>query len=216
MSKKGDIKALFGGIAQAFKNFKGEEIKFGKSTLADGTMLHWEGDEPMPGMAVTAMPPDGSSAPAPAPDGEYVLPETGTTVKCEGGVIASVVPAASADENKPENKAANNAMSDNLTAQAKEIVERVEKVSKFAADSEVRFSSMEESIKTLSESLAISQKENEAYKLKMESFSKQITETIEAYGEEPQDTEKKELNFREEKDTNKKEADEIVSKLSFR
>lgn len=195
-TNKGDLKKLWAGIAQAFKDFKGEPQKFGSSKLADGsTTLQWEGEEPMPGMAVMAVGPDGSSAPC--PDGEYVLPETGTTIKVEGGVITTAVPAQAQEEGA--NPAANQGMSDDaISKQAKEIVERVEKVSKFMETAEARFASMEKLISDQAEVIATQKKENDALNEKVLKFTEQVTKTIEEYGEQPQEQGEKEQNFRNE------------------
>jgi archaellum component FlaC len=215
-NKKGDFKAMFRDIAKVISNFKGDtttEQKFGQSVLADGTKLEWEGDEPKPGVPIMAMTPEGTLAPA--PDGEYVLPETNTTVKVEGGVIASAVPAQATPE--PTNPAANEGMGSAapVAPTAKEIVERVEKVSKFMEEFEQKFTAMEKNISGLSEELANVKKENEALKEKNESISKfasDLQKTIEEFGEQPQENTELPENFRNE--TPAKE--DITSKLTFR
>jgi hypothetical protein len=200
-SKK-DFKTALSKLKEAAIAFKEAMTpqKFGKSVLADGTQLEWEGEEPMVGMPAMAIAADGTSAPA--PDGEYTLPENGTVITIEGGNIATVTPAAAAsDPNAPANPAANEGMSEATPmtpAQAKEITERIEKVSKFMEDAEVRFSNMEKLISDQAEVIAAQKKENEDLNTKLVTFSKQVTETLEQIGEEPQEKGKQEMNFRNE------------------
>lgn len=211
---KGDIKALVSGIKAAFAAFAGsKEQKFGSSELADksGT-LQWEGDAPNVGMTIMVVPADGSE-PIPAPDGEYVLPETGDTLKVEAGVIAAVVPAQATETNP----AANEGMSANPAGTpaptAKEIVERVEKVSKFSDEEiETRFKALEENLKTVTEYNATLKAESDELKQKFAAFGKQVADTLEAYGEQPQTTTTTTQNFRNESTPAK---EDLREKLTF-
>lgn len=201
-SKK-DFKAALSKLKEAAIAFKDAMTpqKFGKSTLADGTIMEWEGDEPMPGMPAMVMGADG--APVPAPDGEYTLPETGTVVTVEAGVIATVTPsAAAADPEAPlDNKAANTGMSEATSmspAQAKEITERIEKVSKFQEEAEQRFAALEKLISDQSEVIAFQKTENESLKNELVTFSKIVSDSLNELGEQPQEVKEVEQNFRNE------------------
>lgn len=221
MSEKKDFKTALAKLKEAAIAFKEAMTpqsaqKFGSSVLADGTQLQWEGEEPMVGVAVMAVAPDGTAAPA--PDGEYSLPENGTVLVVEGGVIATVTPAAAASEEAPANPAANQDMNaaPMTQAQAKEITERIEKVSKFQEETEQRFASMEKLISDQAEVIAAQKTENESLKNQMVAFSNQVSETLAEMGEEPQNKEEVKQNFRNEENPLTKEADKITSRLNFR
>jgi len=205
-SKK-DFKVVLSKLKEAAIAFKAAmtPMKFGSSVLADGTEIEWEGEEPMPAMPINASLPDGTYAPL--PDGEYTLPENGTVITVEGGVIATVTPAAATPENDvPSNPVANTGM-DNQGAsmtptQAKEITERIEKVSKFATD---ETEAIKKNITELSETIAqfkaeyeTLKSENDKLKNELLGFSKVVSDAIAEIGDQPQDNTVVEQNFRNE------------------
>lgn len=63
----------------------GKQQEFGEATLADGTVIKWEGELAV-GVAVMAITADGE---VPAPDGEHQL-EDGTKVKTVGGLVTEI------------------------------------------------------------------------------------------------------------------------------
>lgn len=201
---KADFKTAFSKLkeaAQAFKEAMTPKQKFGKSMLADGTQIEWEGEEPMPGMPVMAVTAEGS---APAPDGEYTLPENGTVITVEAGVIVTVTPAAAAEGAEVENQAANTGMSGQpmTPATAKEITERIEKVSKFATE---ETEALKQNLTAITETFAAFKvefeavkAENVALKNEMITFSKVVSDTLDEFGEQPQVQEEKKQNFRDE------------------
>ena len=204
-SKK-DFKAALSKLKDAAIAFKDAMTpqKFGKSTLADGTIMEWEGDEPMPGMPAMVMGADG--APVPAPDGEYTLPENGTVVTVEAGVIATVTPSAAVEDAAPlDNKAANTGMESQGTmspAVAKEITERIEKVSKFATEEteaiKTNLTAMSETFAAFKVEFEAVKAENVSLKEQLMSFSKVVSDAINELGEQPQDKNESEQNFRNE------------------
>lgn len=72
-------------LKQIRKMLFGEEKTFGEATLADGTVIKWEG-ELATGVAVMAITADGE---VPAPDGEHQL-EDGTIVTTVGGLVTEI------------------------------------------------------------------------------------------------------------------------------
>ena len=205
-SKK-DFKTALSKLKEAAIAFKEAmtPMKFGSSVLADGTAIEWEGEEPMPAMPVNAALPDGTYAPL--PDGEYTLPENGTVITVEGGVIATVTPAAATpDANAPSNPVANTGMENQgasmTPTQAKEITERIEKVSKFATD---ETEAIKNNITELSETIAqfkaeyeTLKSENDKLKNELLGFSKVVSDAIAEIGDQPQDNTVVEQNFRNE------------------
>jgi hypothetical protein len=200
-SKK-DFSAVLSKLKEAAIAFKAAMTpqKFGNSVLADGTEIEWEGEEPMVGIPVMVSTPEGYM---PAPNGEYTLPENGTVLVIEAGVITTVTPAqATPEEAAPTNPAANTGMESQgasmSPAQAKEITERIEKVSKFMEDATERFASMEKMIADQSEVIATQKTENEALKSELLNFSKIVSDSLAEIGDQPQDTKEVEHNFRNE------------------
>jgi len=208
MSKsKEDFKVVLSKLKEAAIAFKAAmtPMKFGSSVLADGTVIEWEGEEPMPAMKINAVLPDGTYAPL--PDGEITLPENGTVITVEGGVIATVTPAAAAPENAvPANPVANTGMENQgasmTPTQAKEITERIEKVSKFATD---ETEAIKKNITELSETIAqfkaeyeTLKSENDKLKNELLGFSKVVSDAIAEIGDQPQDNTVVEQNFRNE------------------
>lgn len=192
-------------MKQAFKSLVSspEPIKFGSATLEDGSVIQWEGDQPMPGTPITTVTPDGQTAPV--PDGTYTNPADGMQIVVEGGVIASVVPANATDPNANQSATANEGMSDpnaTVTASAKEITKRIEEIHKFAED---EITALKENLKTLSENFASAKdeaetlkKENTELKESFVKFAEQATKAIETLGEQPQVTPVVPVVFREE------------------
>lgn len=204
---KKDFKAALSKLKEAAMAFKDAMTpqKFGKSMLADGTTLEWEGDEPMPGMSAMVSGADGVQVPA--PDGEYTLPETGMVITCEAGVIATVTPAAAQEDPAApvENKAANTGMESQGTmspAVAKEITERIEKVSKFATEEteaiKTNLTEMSETFAAFKVEFEAVKSENASLKDQLMSFSKVVSDAINELGEQPQDKNETEQNFRNE------------------
>lgn len=193
------------------------ETKFGTATLPDSTVIKWEGDIPMPGQPVTVVGADGVETPV--PDGEYIF-EDGAKLVTQAGLCVEFIPA---QANTPEEPAApattpNEAMSEgSTTAVAKEVIERVERVQKFAED---EIDALKKNLTTLSESFAAIQKENETLKSEYKSVSekfaaatKAVEDAIAEDGDKPQTKKEVIENFRTDE---KKETIEEIRKRIFK
>ena len=201
MAQENKYAAFFSKMKEAFKELTQTEVKFGTAILPDGNTLKWEGDEPMVNSPIMVVNPENGEE-IPVADGEYTL-EDGRVIVAVGGVITEIKEAEAAAEPEVETDMNDNASTQSTVAAPKEVIERVEKVQKFA---EEEINALKENFKNLVEELSATKQENEDIKKEnvslrnqFSAFSKVVTEAINELGNEPQKPVKKEQNFRTEK-----------------
>lgn len=209
------MKAAFVALKDEQENNDNKEQKFGKAMLPDGSVLVWEG-EPAIGTPVNVETPEGV---VPAASGEYTL-EDGTVITIVDGVISELqAPAEEGEEANAGSDAAAPAqdMNGDTTAPQttpKEVIERVEKVQRFAED-EIKV--LRDNFAAMSEEVATLKNQNEElskFRTQMLTFNESVAKAIEDLGDAPQVSEKKEQNFRVE--TKEKESIEDVRKRLFK
>lgn len=123
--------------------------KFGEAKLKDGTVIKWEGEQPLSaGLALLIIDPNNPEGFLPAPDGEHEL-EDGTVVVVEGGLVKEVKAVAA-----PEVP-----MSAEVVAQFAEITEKFNAVSKEKSELEATLKSEIEANKKAVETLTNTVKE---------------------------------------------------------
>jgi hypothetical protein len=189
------LKTFTAKLKEAFAAFKPEEVAteqtFGMATLPDGSILKWDG-EPAVGTPVMVETAEGD---APATDGEYTL-EDMTTIVIVGGVIAEIKKVESEVEVETPEAVAPVAPAE--MPMAKEVIERVEKVQKFAED---ELAAIKSNITAMSEQVSLMVAQNEEIKKFKEQFSafqSSVTKAIDELGDAPQNSEPVRKEFRNE------------------
>lgn len=216
------IKKFAEQMKAAFAVFKDEqenndntnEQKFGKAMLPDGSVLVWEG-EPAIGTQVMVETPEGN---VPAASGEYTL-EDGTVITIVDGVITEIEAPANEGEDanagNGEGAAPAQDMANDLNppqTTPKEVIERVEKVQRFAED---EIKALRENFTAMSEEVATLKSQNEElskFRAQMLTFNESVAKAIEDLGDAPQVESKKEQNFRVES-AKKETIEEIRARL---
>jgi|NOAtaT_6_FD_contig_61_1580810_length_2768_multi_4_in_0_out_0_2 hypothetical protein len=84
----GQIRALLGFSEQAPAAPAGEPAKFGEGTLADGTVIRWQGETLESGALLEVQTPEGEFVPA--PDGTHETAD-GQLVTTEGGIVTEIM-----------------------------------------------------------------------------------------------------------------------------
>jgi len=192
------LKTFTAKLKEAFAAFKPEEVTteetFGMATLPDGSILKWDG-EPAVGTPVMVETAEGD---VPAADGEYTL-EDMTTIVIVGGVIAEIKKVESEVEvETPEAIAPVAPVAPAEMPMAKEVIERVEKVQKFAED---ELAAIKSNITAMSEQVSLMVAQNEEIKKFKEQFSafqSSVTKAIDELGDAPQNSEPVRNEFRNE------------------
>lgn len=189
------IKEFASAIKLAFSNLMGTEKKFKSETLADGTVISYDGDMPMMNMPVMVTAPDGTQLPA--PDGEIVLPD-GSTLVIVSGVITDIKPAGGGAEAEKPAMTGEQVMNEKTlsTPQAKAIIESVVRESRFATELNEKFEAVTKENTELKAKIELLEKANE----KQTEFAKQLSTAVEKLGDTPsEDTEKPKPESREER-----------------
>ena len=181
---KGNTKTLAERLKAALLAFQGEPVKFASAKLADGTAINIQGDSLAVGVMVSVMTEAGE---APLPDGEYTL-EDGTVFEVAGGSVAEVkAPAATAEEGMAQEGATPSAASPAAPSPT-QIIERIEKEMVFEKVAKVE--ELEKQINALTEKFAAVEAENKSLKSDNVKFSKmqtELSESLIAFGEMPQE-----------------------------
>lgn len=138
--------------------------KFGEAKLKDGTVIKWEGEQPLTaGLALLVIDPANPEGFIPVPDGEHEL-EDGTIVITESGLVKEVKAVAPVAEEAPVTPEMIAQMSKELS----EVKEQFSSVSKEKTDLEAKFNS---EITALKDSIEAS---NKIVKEMFEIFGKAI------------------------------------------
>jgi len=125
--------------------------KFGEAKLKDGTVIKWEGEQPLTaGLALLVIDTANPEGFIPVPDGEHEL-EDGTIVITESGLVKEVKAVAPVVEEAPVTPEMIAQMSKELS----EVKEQFSSVSKEKTDLEAKFNS---EIKALKDSIEASNK----------------------------------------------------------
>lgn len=181
---KGNTKTLAERLKAALLAFQGEPVKFASAKLADGTAINIQGDSLAVGVMVSVMTEAGE---APLPDGEYTL-EDGTVFYVSGGSVSEVkAPEATASEGMAQEGAAPSSAAPAAPSPT-QIIERIEKEMVF--EKVAKIEELEKQISDLTAKFAAVESENKALKADNVKFSKMVTEMSEsliAFGEMPQE-----------------------------
>ena len=149
-------------LKQIRKMLFGEEKTFGEATLADGTVIKWEG-ELATGVAVMAITADGE---VPAPDGEHQL-EDGTIVTTVGGLVTEI------ESPQPEDFAAKiKPFEDRIASMENSLKELLE----VATKSNENFEAVQKENADLKSKVAETEKVNGVILETLEKFSKAASE----------------------------------------
>ena len=84
----GQIRALLGFSEEAPDAPAGDPAKFGEGTLADGTVIRWQGETLESGALLEVQTPEGEFVPA--PDGTHETAD-GQLVTTEGGIVTEIM-----------------------------------------------------------------------------------------------------------------------------
>ena len=87
-SKISQIRALLGFSEEAPAAPAGDPAKFGEGTLADGTVIRWQGETLESGALLEVQTPEGEFVPA--PDGTHETAD-GQLVTTEGGIVTEIM-----------------------------------------------------------------------------------------------------------------------------
>jgi hypothetical protein len=151
-----DFKKALKGIVEKFSTPK---AKFMQDTLTDGTIITYDGEQPMVNMPVFALDQSGNQIPL--ADGVYTIADDGVVLTVAGGVITDVAGTeavavdntdGSSDPIKPQQNMAN------PVTQPKAVIESIVKESRFSEEV------LEKEFKALKDSIEAIKKENEEVK----------------------------------------------------